>query len=142
MRGDMHQAEQARVRSLAALARAVGRSAPLMDLLEGDTGSVRTLINVGRLGANEQRWPEDEVYELASFTNLRKVVDQGKPWTLSLADQDADPQEVALLHELGKGSAVGLPIVTGGQLWGESSTPPVTSAVRRWATTRSTSSMP
>ena len=140
MRGDMHQVEQARVRSLAALARAVGRSAPLMDLLETaaeeslaaigaasvsisrlevGTGSVRTLINVGRLGANEQRWPEDEVYELASFANLRKVVDQGKPWTLSLADQDADPQEVALLHELGKGSAVGLPIVTGGQLWGE-----------------------
>ncbi len=34
--------------------------------LEVGTGSVRTLINVGRLGTNEQRRPEDEVYELTS----------------------------------------------------------------------------
>jgi len=136
----MRRPEESRVHSLAVLARAVSRSGPLMDLLEVaamealaatgaasisisrlevGTGSVRTLINVGQLGPSEQRWPEDEVYELETLANLRGLVEQATPYTISLDEVDADAGEIELLRELGKGSAVGLPIVTDGQLWGE-----------------------
>lgn len=137
----MNEGEQSeRLRSLACLARAVARSAPLLELLEiaaeetrgalraasvsvsrlEDAGScVRTLINVGELGPTEERWPENEVYAISEFTNLRGVTDENIAWTIRHDDIDADPRELELLRELGKGSAVGAPLIVDGLLWGE-----------------------
>jgi len=132
--------EQKRIRSLAAMARALGRSAPLfrhleiaaeeartamgassvsVSRLERGSLTVRTIVNVGDLGPDEQRWPEDETYALDKFANLSLVVEDLKIWTTSLDDPACEPSERRLLTELGKGSSVGAPVVVDGRLWGE-----------------------
>ena len=129
-----------RIRSLARMARALGRSEGLSRLLEIaaeearsalhassvsvsrlETGSlnVRTIVNVGDLGPNEVRWPEDETYSMEEFANLELVVDDLSTWAADVRDPACDPRELRLLTELGKGSSLGAPIVVDGQLWGE-----------------------
>src|SRR3954462_9339438 len=136
--------EQKRIRSLAAMARALGRSAPLFRLLEIaaeearttmgassvsvsrlERGSltVRRIITVGDLGPAEQRWPEDETYALDHFANLSLVVEDLQIWSAALDDPACDPSERRLLIELGKGSSGGAPVVVAGRLWGELSAP-------------------
>lgn len=129
-----------RIRSLATAARALGRSAQLdtmieiaaeearraldaasvsISRLEPGTGAVRTLINVGKLGPDESRWPKREIYYLDDFRQLQSVVSDLHIWTMSIDDPDADQGEVKLLRSLGKGSAMGAPLVVDGKLWGE-----------------------
>lgn len=130
----------ARIRSLAEMARALGRSEALDNLLEiaseearrallASTVSVsrleqgcmtvRTLINVGELGPSEVRWPQDETYELSAFPNLGLVLENLHTWTANLGDPSAAQPELDLLAQLHKGSSLGSPIVVDGQLWGE-----------------------
>ena len=136
----MTNSVESRLRSLASMARALGRSEQLTTMIEvsaeearraidaaslsisrieAGTGLVRTMINVGDLGPDEQRWPVDEVYRLEDFTKLRTVVTSLRTWTTSLGDEDLDAQEAALLRSLGKASAMGAPLVVDGSLWGE-----------------------
>jgi diguanylate cyclase (GGDEF)-like protein len=129
-----------RIRSLAQMARALGRSEPLFALLEiaaeearralgasscsvsrleeGST-TVRTLINVGDLGPCEQRWPQDETYQTSSYANLGLVLSDLRTWTITIEDSAASEAEMDLLRELQKGSSLGSPIIVDGQLWGE-----------------------
>ena len=141
-------ADDVRLRGLAAVARSLGRSAELSAMvelaaegaaaalraasvsisrLEPGAGTVRTLINVGRLGPNEVRWPEDEVYRVDDF-----VVDKvwaGMPEQLfggglriaivSVDDPTADPEEVRLLELFDKASSISAPLIVDGRLWGE-----------------------
>ena len=132
--------EESRVRSLAAMAHALGRSQSLSSLLEvaaegardalrassvsvsrleAASLTVRTIVNVGDLGPTEERWPADETYAVEGFTNLALVVDELRTWTATLEDPASDFSELALLSELGKHASVGAPIVVDGQLWGE-----------------------
>lgn len=129
-----------RIRSLAAMARALGRSQDLrraletaaeegcralrsssvsLSRLEPGTLIVRTIVNAGDLGPNEVRWPEDETYAVEDFSNLVLVVDDLQTWTASVDDPAGDANERALLGALGKSSSLGAPIVVDGQLWGE-----------------------
>lgn len=129
-----------RLRSLAAMARALGRPADLdamieiaarealralgaasvsVSRLEVGVGRIRTLLNVGDLGPDEEERPADETYRLCDFRQLRTVVGDLAPWTVAADDPAADPAEVALLHELAKGSAMAAPMVVDGVLWGE-----------------------
>jgi diguanylate cyclase (GGDEF)-like protein len=129
-----------RIRSLAVMARALGRSADLRTMLEtaaeealpalgaasvsvsrveAGTGTIRTIINVGDLAPHEQRWPTDEVYGLHEFTQLASVLEDLKPWTASVDDPDSDPNEVGLLRSLGKATALAAPMIVDGVLWGE-----------------------
>lgn len=130
----------ARIHSLAAMARALGSSHRLLPMaeiaaeevlralaaastsvsrVEPGTGTLRTLINAGTLGPGEERWPERELYELADFAKLRSVVGDLTTWTTSVDDPAADPEEIALLRLLGKGSSMASPIIVEGVLWGE-----------------------
>lgn len=132
--------EEMRIRSLAGMARALGRSEVLFRLLELaaeearkaiyassvsvsrlEPGSmtVRTVVNVGDLGPDEVRWPEDETYTMDEFVNLELDVDDLQTWSASIEDPDCDPTEMKLLDQLGKGSSIGAPIIVDGQLWGE-----------------------
>jgi diguanylate cyclase (GGDEF)-like protein len=141
--GDKRVAEFAddlRIRGLAEVARTLGRSAQLATMveiaaegaartlraasvsisrLEPGTGAIRTLINVGRLGPHERRWPENEIYRLDDFMRLQAVAGELRIWTISVDDLAADPQEVRLLRSLEKGSSMGAPLVVDGNLWGE-----------------------
>ncbi len=139
MRG-MAGRDDMRIRSLAAMARALGRSDELLNLLEiaaeearcaleASTTSVsrleqgsmtvRTLINVGDLGPTEERWPQHETYEMTAFANLGLVLEHQRTWTAALHDVHAPEAEKELLRSLGKASSLGSPIVVDGQLWGE-----------------------
>lgn len=129
-----------RINSLAVMARALGRSAELKPLLEtaaeeallalnaasvsvsrveAGTGMIRTIINVGDLGPQEERWPLDEVYGLHDFSQLATVVEELQPWTTSVDDPASSLKEVELLRSLGKGTALAAPMVVDGALWGE-----------------------
>jgi diguanylate cyclase (GGDEF)-like protein len=131
---------EARIRSLAAVARALGLSVQLnamieiaaeealkalpaaslsISRLEQGTGAIRTLINVGKLGPDERRWPDNEVYRLEDFLLLQGVVGELRFWTMSLDDPEPEPGEAALLRSLGKHSSIGGPLIVDGKLWGE-----------------------
>lgn len=97
----------------------VGAASVSVSRLEPGIGAVRTLVNVGRLGPAEERFPADETYELDEFTCLQGVVERRDRWRTSVEDPSADLREVELLRRLEKGSAVGMPVLAGDQLWGE-----------------------
>jgi len=80
---------------------------------------VRTIINVGDLGVDEERWPQDEVYVIEEVSRLDEAMRQRHTWTESLDDPDCDPYERELLVRLGKGSSLATPIVVNGDVWGE-----------------------
>jgi diguanylate cyclase (GGDEF)-like protein len=135
----LRKTEERRVRGLARVAHALGRSQGLPQMLEtactealesldsatvsvsrveAGTYTVRTLLNVGRLTAGAEKWPEDETYDVDEFGNLRQLVDWRLSWAVAVDDPDADAREVRLLRELDKGNAVGAPMVVDGRLWG------------------------
>ncbi len=133
-------AEGERLRSLASMARALGFSRDLFDVLERavsegcrvvdadsasvsvldrPAGLVRVLVNVGDLSPAEEPRPRDETYQLAGFPKLSQVVGDLRPWTCARTDEHPDPQELALLVALEKGASLGAPVVVDGELWGE-----------------------
>ncbi len=79
---------------------------------------LHTLINVGELAPWEQRFPTDEVYRLADYPRARALVEGGEAYTVTI-DDDSVPADRAVLEALGKGSVLGVPIVFGGEVWGE-----------------------
>jgi diguanylate cyclase (GGDEF)-like protein len=87
--------------------------------LEPGTGTLRTLINVGDLGPQEERWPRNEVYSLQNFLKLRGIVSDLQMWTVTVNDTDADRCELELLAELGKEAAMAAPVIVNNTLWGE-----------------------
>jgi diguanylate cyclase (GGDEF)-like protein len=132
--------DAARIRSLAVMARALGRSAQLeaiieiaaeealsalqaagvsVSRLEPGTGGIRTIINAGHLGPGEQRWPTDEIYRLEDYGQLTTVVADLRGWTATVDDPLADPAEVELMVKYGKSSALAAPLIVDGVLWGE-----------------------
>ena len=132
--------EQRRVRSLAALARALSRSESLplllehaaevavqtmraasvsISRLEPDGLTVRTIVNVGDLGPDEVRWPQDETYRIEEFAGLDPVTDDLVTWAWHRDDPATPRCERELLERLGKGSSVAAPLVVAGELWGE-----------------------
>jgi diguanylate cyclase (GGDEF)-like protein len=132
--------KETRIRSLAVMARALGRSEALFRLLEiaaeearvamraasisvsrliPGTLNVRTIVNVGDLGPGEVRWPENETYTIEEFDGLKLVVDELQCWNWRIEDPSCPASERDLLLELDKGSSLGAPLVVDGRLWGE-----------------------
>jgi diguanylate cyclase (GGDEF)-like protein len=82
---------------------------------------LRTLINVGRLGPGEQRWPLDETYRIDDFPDSLGFL-VGRPvrrLTTVVDDPEAEPAEVQLLRSLDKRSSLQTSIVVEGRIWGE-----------------------
>jgi diguanylate cyclase (GGDEF)-like protein len=86
---------------------------------EPDRAAMRTLINVGRLGPGEQRFPLDEVYPLSDHPLVEKLLHDAEPYRTAVDDPQASPPAVAVLKALGKESDVGVPILLDGEVWGE-----------------------
>lgn len=80
---------------------------------------VRTIINVGDLGPDEERWPENEIFQMAGDQRLTSAVRDWRSWSSSLLDPDCDPRERESLVRLGKGSSLATAILVDGRVWGE-----------------------
>ena len=137
---DMHDDEHSRLRSLAAIARVLNRPHPLPRLLElaaeeacrtlpaasvsvsraeQDGHAVRTIVNVGDLGPEEVRWPENEAYPMPEFATLDASGDELVVWRWAVDDPATPEEERTLLKQLGKGCAASAPLVVDGRVWGE-----------------------
>jgi diguanylate cyclase (GGDEF)-like protein len=86
---------------------------------EPDREAMRTLINVGQLGPDEERFPVKEVYPLSENPVVEKLLRDAEPYRTTVDDPDASPAAVAVLRDLGKESDVGVPILLDGEVWGE-----------------------
>ena len=130
----------ARIQSLATVARALGLSVRLSQMLElasesalaalgassisisrlqPGTSTLQTLINVGDLAPDEDRWPADETYHFDDYPQARQVLSDLQVWVTDVDDPLADQVEVDLLIKLGKRTALAAPLIVDGQLWGE-----------------------
>ena len=87
--------------------------------LEPGTWNIRTLVNVGDLGPDEVRWPENELYNIDDFAYLNDVMVRFTTWIADVDDPHTEPAERRLLEKLGKGSSMAAPLMVDGHVWGE-----------------------
>jgi diguanylate cyclase (GGDEF)-like protein len=104
-------AEEARI--------ALGAGSLSISKLELDAYQLRTLINVGDLGPDEERSPADEVYPLADYPRLMKMFERMEPHRVRVDDPEGEPSERDLLRTLGKSSSIAVPVVFADRMWGE-----------------------
>jgi GAF domain-containing protein len=77
-------------------------------------GALRTLVNVGELSAEEEAFPEEELYPLDAFPAIDALLRFGRPYL--------DPEDVAssaVLAHMRFGSQAAVPLVVDGLVWGE-----------------------
>jgi diguanylate cyclase (GGDEF)-like protein len=98
---------------------AVSASSLAMSKFDADEEAIRVLINVGDLSPIEERLPEAEIYPLADFPAVRRLIRTGIPYFTAVDDPDAEPKSVKLLRKLGKESDIGVPVIVDGRVWGE-----------------------
>src|SRR3954463_10824127 len=99
--------------------RALGAGSLSISKFEDDARLLRTLINVGTLAEGEERFPADEVYSLDDFPRALEMLGRGEAHLSAVDDPATDRTERELLRSLGKESAVAVPIVFAGGMWGE-----------------------
>ncbi|MFA9444642.1 EAL domain-containing protein [Egicoccus sp. AB-alg6-2] len=144
-----------RLRGLVGVARAIGSDGELADVLEiaadaalgamgaaslsisrwdREAAELRTVVNVGWLGPDEERRPTAEHYSLKELPASSRLVLERRVLLTAVDDPTTEPGERDILRRLRKGSAAGVPIVVEGTVWGElyattaESSPPFTSA--------------
>lgn len=85
---------------------------------EPDRAALRVLVNVGDLAPHERRWPEDDYYEVATFSNINTLLRHGVSYTFSLDDDDCPPESREALTGLGKEAELAVPVMVGDAMWG------------------------
>ena len=129
--------DAARLRSILEIARVIGSTRRFDDLVElsaetsrraldaaalsisrwdRESGVLRVLVNVGLLGPGEQRIPVDETYSLGDLPAMTALVEDRQSF-VSVAD-DGTP-EARQLSVRDKDSALSVPIIVEGRVWGE-----------------------
>lgn len=86
---------------------------------DADLGQVRTLLNLGELGPDEESEPHGETYRVDTFPHLQLMVEQLTGWSTNVDDGHPHEPDVALLLALDKHCSVGAPIPLEGRIWGE-----------------------
>ncbi len=86
-----------------------GRQQHLDQRLQPGTSTLQTLINVGDLAPDEERWPTDETYHFDDYPQARQVLSDLKVWVTDVDDPMGDAMEIALLKRLGKRTALAAP---------------------------------
>jgi diguanylate cyclase (GGDEF)-like protein len=84
-----------------------------------EAGWMVTLVNVGRLGPGEERFPTDERYPLEDYPTTARVLAGGGMTLVNVDDPATDAPHRELLRRLEKESSLAVPIVIEGKTWGE-----------------------
>jgi diguanylate cyclase (GGDEF)-like protein len=98
---------------------AIGAASLSVSRWEREQGALRTIINVGELGPEEERYPATEVYLLHEDGNAERLIHEGRAYFNSVDSPDIDEVSARRLMWLGKESEVGVPILVEGESWGE-----------------------
>ena len=98
---------------------ALGGSSLAISRWDLETGVVRTLVNVGELGPGEERFPKDEIYSVEDYPSMEKVMREGGSSLAAIDDPNIEPAQRELLMRLGKESSLSVPMMLGGEPWGE-----------------------
>jgi diguanylate cyclase (GGDEF)-like protein len=98
---------------------AVGGASLSISRWDGESGILRTLVNVGDLSPQEERFPADETYSVEDFPNLGRLMGENGFELAAVDDPDVDPAQRDLLIELGKEGALSVPMMLEGRAWGE-----------------------
>jgi diguanylate cyclase (GGDEF)-like protein len=99
--------------------RVVGASSVSISRWEREHDRVRTLINVGDLGPDEERFPTSETYELADYPLAAQLLRDGSSYVISRGDRDLGEHDRQLLEALDKCSYIGVPVIFDGRTWGK-----------------------
>jgi diguanylate cyclase (GGDEF)-like protein len=99
--------------------RVVGAASVSISRWEREQDRVRTLINVGELGPDEERFPRSEIYELADYPRAAQLLREGSSYVISSGDPGLPAGDRALLTALDKGSYIGVAVVFDGRTWGK-----------------------
>ena len=97
---------------------ALGGDSVSVSRWERDTGQVRTLVNEGDLDDWEAQHPVDEVYSIRNDPSLTALLTEGRAYVVA-ADQSHKAPTRDLLIRTGKASALDVPLVVEGQVWGD-----------------------
>jgi diguanylate cyclase (GGDEF)-like protein len=135
--GEPATGDAARLRSLLEIAKVVGATRRFEDLVEltaeearraldaaslsisrwdRESGTLRTLVNVGLLGPHESRFPTDEVYPVSAWPTAQRLVEHREG---HVGTADDEGEEAGRIAGLGKDSFVATPIVVEARVWGE-----------------------
>lgn len=98
--------------------RAIGAAALTISRFEDEGSRYRVLINVGEIGAGEQRLPRDEIYEVAQYPGLLAMYRTSNPTFNSVDDPACNPTSRDYLLSVGKSSDLEVAIIVEGQVWG------------------------
>jgi diguanylate cyclase (GGDEF)-like protein len=85
---------------------------------ELERGVLRILATAGDLAPSEQAQPSDEVRSLAAHPTLATIAVDGQPWAASVDEPDLGEAAGADLRTDGSHSALSVPIVHEGAVWG------------------------
>jgi hypothetical protein len=84
---------------------------------EREAELLRTIINVGELGAGTEAWPADEVYPVDSFPALVTLLERRTPYLFGVGDR-VDVASASLVASLGLETQAAAPISLRGEVWG------------------------
>jgi diguanylate cyclase (GGDEF)-like protein len=98
---------------------AVGAASLSIGRWHPEQGILRTLVNVGDLSPQEERFPEDETYSVEDYPGLSRLMGEQDFAVAAIDDPDTDEPLRALLEELGKEAALSVKMVLEGKAWGE-----------------------
>jgi diguanylate cyclase (GGDEF)-like protein len=98
---------------------AIGAASLSVSRWERELGALRTIINVGELGPEEERYPATEIYVLHEDRNAERLILEGHAYFNSVDAPGIDEVSARRLMWLGKESEVGVPILVEGESWGE-----------------------
>ena len=96
---------------------ALGGAAVSISRWERGQGQVRVLVNEGDLAEGEVERPVDDTYSVRRDQTLTDLIVEGRGFVMDVSEPN-DVHWEALLVESGKGSAVDVPLVVEGQVWG------------------------
>ncbi len=97
---------------------ATGAASLSVSRFEDELRRYRVLINVGEIGPDVERFPADEVYDVAAYPRLREMAATGRPYFSSVDDPYAGAETIAMLRRNDKTSDLSVAIDVEGRRWG------------------------